>query len=221
MAKTLEQVLKDVYAYVDQSTTLPSAGSTEELVAVNFVNQALREWEDSYDWEQLRKIGTISATLSGTSAALPADFKKLLSPIYDMAQPISTDREYVQIPSSEQYRRQRTDKVTWISGNESGGYYAGFFGLISGFSGVFDYQSTASSLATLSSTAIIPNPNYLVKRTVAFILEARSDSRFPLAKQDAELELRRMIEFADTPSGAEDNRIPDWARSSGFRIGEE
>lgn len=221
MARTLSDILSDVGAYVDQDTTLPTAGGTEETVRINFVGQALREWEDSYDWLQLRKIGALSVGLSATSAALPANFKKLMSPLYDMSQAVSTAREYVEVTADEQYSRSRSDKKIWTGGDEAQGYYVGSFGFTSGFSGVFEYQAHPSSLATLTDTAVIPNSNYLVKRTIAYILEARTDSRFPEVKQDADRELQRMIEFEDTPSGGEDNRIKDWPRSTGFVIGEE
>lgn len=219
MAKTLESILQDIGAYVDQDTTLPTG--TEETVRVNFVNQALREWADAYDWSQLRQIGTLSVTLSGTSAALPTNFKKLLSPIYDMSQAVSVDREYQQVDASERFSRQTSDKVVWLLGDDAVGYSVNSFGFVSGLSAVYYYQSVPSSLATLADTTVIPNPNFLVKRTIAYILEARSDARFPQAKQDADLEMRRMIEFQDTPSGAQSNRIPDWARSTGFTIGED
>lgn len=217
--KTLEDILEDIGAYVDQDTTLPTG--TELTVRVNLVNQSLRDWADTYDWSQLRQIGTLSVSLSGTSAALPTNFKKLLSPVYDMSKTVSTDREYVEIDPDERYQRQTSDKVIWTAGDEARGYYVGTYGFTSLFSGVFDYQSVPSSLATLADTAVIQNPNYLVKRTIAYILEARSDARFPLAKQDAELEMRKMVEFKDTPSGAQSNRIPDWPRSTGFVIGED
>lgn len=219
MAKTLEQLLEDIGAYVDQDTTLPT--STELNVRVNLIDQALSEWSDTYDWRQLRFAGTVSATLSGTSAALPSNFRKMLSPLYDMSQPVTKDREYVEIDPSQQYRRQRTDKVIWTGGDSVRGHYVGLFGFVSGFSGVFDYQALASSMATLADVCVCPNPNFITKRTIGLILEARSDSRFPQLKADADAELRKMVEFEDTPSGAENNRISDWPRSTGFTIGED
>lgn len=218
MAKTLSQILQDVGAYVDQDTSTPTG--TELTVRVNLVDQALREWSDAYDWSQLRFTGTLSITLSGTSAALPTNFRKLLSPVYDMSQAISREREYIEVDPSEQYQRQRTDKIIWVGGDDVRGRYIGSFGFVSLFSGVFDYQALPSSMATLADTCVCPNPNFLTKRTIGLILEARSDARFPQMKADADQELRKMIEFEDTPSGGENNRIPDWPRSTGFVIGE-
>ena len=60
----------------------------------------------------------------------------------------------------------------------------------------------------------------MARKVASYVLEARSDSRFPIFKADADSLLRSLIEEEDTPSGAEDNRIPDWPRSNSFRIGE-
>lgn len=219
MAKTLEGLLQDIGAYVDQDTTLPTG--TELTVRVNLIDQSLREWSDAYDWSQLRFAGTISAALSGTSAALPTNFRKLLSPLYDMSQAVSVDRQYQEVDPSEQYIRPRTDKVVWTGGDEVRGHFINGFGFTSLFSGVFDFQALPSSMATLADTCVCPNPNFISRRVIGLILEARSDARFPQLKADADSELRKMIEFEDVPSGAEDNRLPDWPRSTGFRIGEE
>jgi hypothetical protein len=218
MSTTLQEILQGVGAYIDQDTTLPTG--TELNVRTSFANRALRDWADAYDWKALRKPGTFTVSLSGTSAALPVDFFRLSSPIYDLSQPVSKDREYIEIDSTKRFKRQSADKVVWTGGNSLSGNYLGSFGFVNGFTPSYDYQSLPTSMATLSDVCVCPNPNFIIQKTIAYTLEARSDSRFPAAKEDANLELRKLIEAEDTPPGSQDNRIPDWPRSTGFVIGE-
>lgn len=215
MAKTLQQLLSDIGAFIDQDTTLPTG--TEMDVRVNLVNQSLNEWAEAYQWQSLRSTAALPFALSATSVGLPANFKKLMSPVVDVT--ISGDNKYVEIPASDRFKTLH-DRWVVVGGNESTGKYMLIAGMPSGASLVFDYQRYPSALATLVDVAEIPQPAYLVKRTLAHILESRSDTRFPDMQAQADRVLESMIEEEDVPSGGANNRVPDWARSTGFRIGE-
>jgi len=215
--KTLNQVLQDVGAYIDQDTTLPTG--TELTVRVNLVNQSLDEWGNAYQWKQLRVIYSPTFALSATSIGLPTNFKKLMSPPYDIS--LTSDNKYIEIRPEERFNKLSTDKYSYILGNEAGGKALIINpALTSGASLVLDYQSFPSSMATLQDVAVTSNPEFLVKRTIAYILEARADQRFPLVKAEADRIISTAIEEEDTPSGGMDNRVPDFARSGSFRIGE-
>jgi len=219
--KTLEQVLKDVGAYVDQDTTLPTG--TELTVRVNLVNQALDEWQNAYEWKVLRERHTVSFAFSGTSTALPDRFKKLMTPPYDLSK--QSDNRYVEIDPDERFNRGSSEKYSWIDGNDVAGRALIWNpALASGASLAYDIQTYASALATLADTSVCHNPNYLVKWTIATVLEARSDPRFPQVKAAADRLLQTMIEEEATPTGGMHNRIPDWTRrphDAQFRLGED
>lgn len=217
MQKTLQGILNDIGAYVDQDTTLPSG--VELTTRVNLVNQALQEWAETYQWKQLRVTNTISFAFSGTSTALPTTFKKLMSVPTDVSQ--VSNNTYQQVNPQDRFSMASTSKYSYIIGDDARGFSLNLFPpMASGASIAYDYQSFPSSLATLTDISVCPQPNYLVKRTIAYVLEARSDTRFPQVKADADVILQKMIEEENAPSAAQENRIEDWARRTNFRIGE-
>lgn len=218
MAATLQTILEDIGAYLDQDTTLPTG--TELTVRVNLVNQAVREWGNSYQWKQLQKNSVLTFALSGTSVGFPANFKKLMSPVYDITQTV--DNEYVEIDPDDRFDKNSTDKYLYTGGNDSSGKYLVINpAMVSGASLIYTYQSFPSSLGTLADTAEIPDSSFLVKRTIAQILSSRSDQRFPLINSEADNSLSNMIEEEATFSGGQNNRTPDWTRKTNFRLGRD
>jgi len=220
MQKTLQQILNDLGAYIDQDTALPTG--TELTVRVNLVDQALQEWGEAYQWKALTVLYNISFAYSGTSIALPDNFKKTMSPIYDVAKNVSKDREYPEILTDKRFWETSTDKYFYIAGDDLTGKYIQLNpAMPSGFSGMLDYQSFPSSMVTLADICVCPQPDYITKRVSALILESRSDTRFPELKADADLVLRRMVEEEQAVSGGRQNRIRDWASWDGFSIGRD
>ena len=67
--------------------------------------------------------------------------------------------------------------------------------LQSGASCKVPYYFSPQSLASPANTVDIPNADYLVQRTIAYLWEAREDPRFPQAKAEAEKILSNMIEY--------------------------
>lgn len=215
MAITLEQILTKVGAYVDQDTTLPSG--TDLTVRVNLVNRALNEWSDTYEWRSLRKTFQPTVLYSMTSLGLPSNFKRLMSAPYDMS---LVDTKYEEINPSDRFSKNAEDKYCYILGDNSSGNYVVFNPpLASGASIVVDYQCYPSSLATYNDVSQVPHPEYLAQRTIAYVLESRSDGRYPSVKSDADRMLQSMIEWEVSKSGGQNNRVSDWMRSSGFKPG--
>lgn len=218
MQKTLQSILDDIGAYVDQDTTTPTG--VELTTRINFVNQSLTEWGESYQWAQLRVLSNLTFSFSGTSFALPTNFKKLMSFPTDVSQ--NTDNQYIQIKPQDRLSYPSLNKYCYIIGDDSAGRSLVLNPpLASGASIAFDFQSYPSSLATLTDISVCPQPDYLVKRSIAYVLEARSDTRFPQVKQDADVILQKMIEEENAPSQAEINRIPYWKNQRNFVIGED
>jgi hypothetical protein len=209
---TLEDVLLDISTWVDQETTLPDGA--ELATRISYVDQAQQEWGDVLNWKRLRKSLELSS--SGASVALPADFKKLASPLHDLTR----TQQYVEIKSDERFAKTPDSKYCYVTGNDADGLALVVNPALDGSTTLnADYHAKAPSLATLSDIVIAPK-QFLTKRAIAMVLEARADARFPQMKEDAQLALDRAIEEEAVPSGAENNRIRDWMRSSGYRIGE-
>lgn len=215
---TLNEILDDVAAVVDQDTTL--ASGTELTVRVNLINQALKEWSEAYEWKALRIPATLAFGLSATSIALPSNFKKLMSPVYDVS--LKPSVEYREIIPAERYLKGSQDKYIWTGGNKASGLYVNFNpGMASGMSLAYEYQSTPSSLATLADVSVCSSGEFLAKRTIAYILQSRSDGRFPIVKSESDDLLANMIEEEAAFSGGMNNKTPDVYSRVGWRIGEE
>ena len=218
MSITLNGILQKIGSYVDQDTTLPTG--TDLTTRVNLVNRALNEWADTYEWKQLRRTYSPTVLLSMVSVGLPSDFKRLMGAIYD--QSITSSNQYVEIRPEERFIKLSSDKYVVVWGDPAAGTYININpALGSGASIVMDYQSYPSSLATLQDVSQVPHPEYLAQRAIAYILESRSDSRFPSAKADADRMLQSMIEEEAAPTGGQNNRVPDYFRSNNFRVGRD
>jgi len=214
---TLQDILTDIAAFINQDPTLPTG--SDLTMWTNLINHAQNEWASVYQWSDLRYVFRPTTAFSGASIGLPSNFKKAMSPLYDLTK--TSSNIYYQINPSERYLHTPNDKYFYILGNKVDG-----FALIvnpaisSGASMSMDYQAYPSSLATLTDTATCPNSEFLVRRTIASILAARSDPRFPIIKAEADDLLSNMIEEEAAPSGGEDNTTPSSFARKQFRIGE-
>lgn len=218
MSTTVNSILTDIAAVIDQDTA--AVTGTDLNVRVNLINQAQREWSEAYQWKDLRFQYAPSTTLSGYSAALPSNFKKLMSPIYDVSK--TSDRDYVEINPSDRFFKATTDRYIYLTGSEAAGY--GLFinpPLLSGASLNLEYQAYPSSLATTVDTVICPNPQFISYRVLSQIMAARSDERFPQFKAYADEQLQNMVEEEQTPSGGKDNQTPSYLKRQNYSIGED
>lgn len=216
---TLQQVLQDVASYVNQDNALVSG--TDLTTWSNLTNQAQNEWGDAYQWKQLRFTQKPSTTLSQASLGLPTTFKKLMSPLYDYSTGIDSPAEYKEIRPEERFQKSSTDKYVYSMGNDAQGRYLVVNpALPSGASVQYDWQSFPSSVATLADIFVCPSREYVVKRTIQYILSARSDPRFTLIKSEADDLLANMIEEESALSGGMDNQVKSYYQRNRIRIGE-
>jgi hypothetical protein len=187
---------------------------------------ALLEWAEANDWQVLyAEFNTLTSTSTGNaSVALPSDFRKLASFPAITYDGVTTEL-FPEVRPQEQGKYTSNDRRVEMWGNPQDGYTMRVQGptLASGASIKVPYYTSIQSLASPANIAEIPNPDYLVKRAVAYLWEAREDARFVQAKQDAEIILRNMIEYENLFSEAstfntvktvEENRY-------GFRIGRD
>ena len=88
-----------------------------------------------------------------------------------------------------------SDKRVEVLGNPQDNYILRVYGptLSSGASVKVPFYKSVQSLVSPANVAEIPNPDFLVKRTIAYWWEAREDQRFIQAKADAQRILQNMF----------------------------
>jgi hypothetical protein len=214
---TLQDVLIDLGASIDQDTALPTG--TDLAVRARLADRAQQDWGEFYTWNDLRITLQPTALLSATSIGLPDNFDRLSSPLYNVA--TNPADKYIELTTpSDRFKKLSTDKYVYIIGQPGANALIINPALPSGVSLVLDYQSAPSSLVTLADVVQAPR-EYLAKRVEYYILFSRSDPRFTFAKQASDDFLRGRVEDQDVPTGGQDNRVPDSPRSTGFRIGRD
>ena len=219
--------MQSIAATVNQESTAPTAGGDEYNLWLEYINRALFEWSNATDWEVLRKTFYPSVTIiSGASIPMPLDFRKIA------AEPrLYTDGIEIGIPFPEILPEQtgmhsEITKYITVRGDSSAGYNILFHPatMSSGASLEIQYYSTPTSLATTTEIPFIPDCQFLVDRTIAYIFEARSDSRFQLEENKARDKLLNMIEnnnAAKYDSYAGQNPVLSTIQKSGFRVGRD
>jgi len=213
---TLRTVLDQVASFINQDPSLVTG--TDLTSQVNFINLSQKEWADTYEWDQLRLSYSIPVTYSGTSVALPSNFKKLMSPVYDKS--LTSSNKYEKISSSGRFTKSSSDKYIVRGGNDATGYYLLINPpMASGASLVVDYQSHPSSAATVQDVMVCPSDAFLTARTISKVLAARSDERFPTFKAESDDILSNLIEDEAAFSGAQNNRTPDYFTKNNFIVG--
>lgn len=204
------------------SAEIDTADYAQRLV---FLNMAQQEWAETYDWSVLfKRYGVLVSTSTGNaSIALPADFRKLAAEVA-IVHDNATDGFFENRPP-EGTRYHHDERRVEILGNPQEGYTLRVYGvdLASGASVSVPYYSVPTSLSTSSQVSPVPNPDYLVKRAIAYWWESREDPRFPQMKQDAERILSNMIEYENVfgeGSSADRVRTVEETRYN-FRMGRD
>lgn len=226
---TVEQIMTQIAATVNQEATPPTAGSAEYLLWLNFVNRSMFEWAEASDWEELRKrfLTSVSGVCQAT-VSLPLDFRKLAAaPRLHTTSGAVGGEEWPESLPEENGLANSIDKYFNIIGNPSEGYSFNWFPatLASGASIDISYFSMPTSLASPSTVSPMSDPQYLIDRSIAFILEGRSDPRFQAQETKAREKLLGMVENANLAkftSYAGSNYVANSPeRKMGFRIGRD
>lgn len=194
--KTLQQVLQDSAAYLDLDPSIPTG--TELDVRINYTKQAINEWGAAYNWRQLKQH--LEITPSMASIALPSNFRNLSgAPMVMTGNGIW--QEYPQIQPEEKYSKNASDSYCYILGNPAQGYTIVFNNLTANVSLSIDYQRYPSNVATLTDTVEVDDGEYIKLKVISYVLQSRSDDRFPIVDADASRMLTNMV-------GRENNRNP-------------
>lgn len=222
---TVDEIQSRVAGFVDQDEATANISTADYSLRLKYLNMAQHEWAEIYDWKVLYNEYNmnVSTSTGNASVALPNDFRKLAS-YPNITYDGTNSSLYAEVDPREDGMYGATDKRVWVLGTPQEGYILRIFGstLASGSSVKVPYFRSPVSLASPANIADCPNADYLVKRTIALIWEAREDSRFPQYKAEAERLLANLIEFENVPSSAMDDRIrTNEEKKYDFRLGQD
>ena len=197
MSHTVDDIQRWIANEIDQSATAPTTGGTDWTIRLDVINRSLKDWAETYDWDDLHKIhnGVVSTSTGNASYALPSNFRKLDGYPRIMSDG-STAYDFPEVNPSNNLRYTDSDKYVSVLGNENDDrvMYIHSSTLASGASVQFTYWATPATLATTSQVSEIPDASYLVQRSLYYLYKGREDGRFPEAKVEADRILARMIE---------------------------
>jgi hypothetical protein len=225
MRLTVEQIMERVASTVNQESSAPAATSDEYSLWLDYINRGVHEWSVANDWESLKYNFWPQVSSSGGTVTLPLDFRASAGPVllYDNGD-YPTQFPEIQEEQSQMY--STTDKYVTLTGDINRGYSLVFHPatLASGASVVVPYYAMPTSLASPAQVAPVDDSLFLVDRTIAYILESRSDARFQLEENKARERLLLMVENANLAkfnSYAGSNPILGPERKQGFRLGRD
>jgi hypothetical protein len=182
---TKEDILTRCAAIANGEATAPSG---EELLQWSeFLESANQEWSYAYDFQAMIRTHQTTILQSGTSVALPADFKEKFAGYVDIGGDNYEEFDPVEgtIVSG--------DYITW-GGNKTDGYYMKVSNaLTSTCEANIPYHSFPTSLATLTSVSPVPDPEFLVARTAEQVLLQRGQPEYVEFQSKADLLLQRMV----------------------------
>lgn len=213
---SVDEIQSQLAAMADQDPLTADISSTDYALRLKFINMAMREFQEAYDWQVLYdEYNVLVSTATGNaSIALPANFRKLASFPQIVWDGQTTDR-FPEVRPQEKAQFTLTNKGNtagigspdrWVEiwGNPRSNYtmFVHAPTLASGASVLVPYYKSFQSLASPIDIAEIPNPMYLVKRSLAYLWEVRQDDRFPEMKSEADRILGQMIDYENTFSEA-------------------
>jgi len=206
MSWSLQDVQNLLASEIDQSATAPTVGGTDWSIRTNFINRSLIDWSESYDWECMKRVnnGIISTSTGNASYALPANFRKLDSFPQIASDGVNT-YSFPLVDATNNRRYTSSDRFVNILGTTSKVMYI-HDTLVSGASVQFTYYASPATLSGASDLVEVPDPTFLVQRSLYYLLKSREDGRFPEAKVEADRVLARMIENENTPGLASQDR---------------
>lgn len=210
MAFTHNDIQSRISTMVDQSVTPPTVGTAEWNIRANFINRSIEEWANAYNWDALRKGVYLSVTSGAGSIALPVDFRKMTG--FPRLYGSSTEtfgEPWPEIQSNEVYLKTSDDHFFYILGNRSNGHTIIWNPgtLASGSSLYIEYWAFPQGASESTSVFEIPDPEFLVDRAMAYILQSRNDARFQQFESQAREKLLLMVENENEKSRAYRNKI--------------
>lgn len=211
---TKQEILTRVAADVKNDATMPTAGGSEYNQWSEFLEEELSAWAEVLDWHTLKSTQTLTLGTSGTSVALPSNFKRVAG--------FATDGTY-------RYQEVEFDKFTAYGNSDrvfrigydptNQGHYMETKSALAGKTLTIPMVNYPSALASPASIPNIPNPNYLVKRLKVRVFKNFQNPIFTEIEAEADLLLQQMInnEYLKYPQFA--GFAPDTQELNGFTLG--
>lgn len=225
MPITVDAIQSRIAAVVDQDPDTSNVSTDDYALRLKYVNMAQDEWAELTDWQVLYKEYNmlVSTSTGNASIVLPLDFRKPAS--YPKIMDGGQAYEFPIVRPQEAGQYLDSERRVEVLGNNLDRYILRVYGvsLSSGASVKVPYYASAGSLATSTSISPIPNADFLVKRAIGLIWEAREDPRFPGMQQQADNILRNMLERETIyPEGSNFDRVKTTEESRhSFRLGRD
>lgn len=199
--ETVDTIQQKINAITDQTTTVPS--TDEYALRLSFINRAIEEFNNSYDWESLKRIAYLNIT-GGATVSLPMDFRKMAAfPLVWQSNP-SPGETWPQINTDTIAQYDSSDKYFYILGDRGNGYsmIINPATLASGATVQIQYFSFSTSLASPANVIPLESTEYVVNKTISYIFQTRNDGRYKLYSNDARENLLGMIDQQNDKSKA-------------------
>ena len=210
--KTLIQLMSSMAPHINGDVDVPTTGDDEYLLWQEALNQAQDDWQDmDYDWPQLRKISTVTVLMSGTSVALPSDFRKL------RGNPDISGVLFPEVNPEEVYRFLSTDSFVTVDFNQNCLNINPPQPTTAAMR--IPYLGRATSLATTTAVSPCPSDNFLVYRAASKILLSRDDGKYVEFESKSDDLKQVMIGSSVHDDIQKDTRIKSKQELMGFTIG--
>ena len=187
---TLQDILYSVNSYLDLEFALPAGA--ELSTRVNFADQAVKDAASLYRFKEFETLHYPS-TSTLMSVTLPTNFRELTSSpaVMDSS---STFKAYPQVRLEEIADNINKDNdFCYLLGNDMEGHTLIFHNLDANATLAIQYQRFPSGLATLTDIVELADPEYVKQKVISYVLQSRSDDRFPQAEADAQRRLQNMV----------------------------
>jgi hypothetical protein len=185
---TIEQLFAATAADAKGRATSPTAGSTEWNQWLSWTNEELHAFAEAHDWPELTNHNySLNVAASGSSLALPTNFKKL-------AGALVVNGDFHNEVDPDQFKTYVQGSKVFHTGFDGGWYVNWKTPVTSATSVIIPITVYPTSLATTTHTVNLRNPMYLVKRLKVRIFKYRQDPIFTEMEAEANLMLNQMIE---------------------------
>jgi hypothetical protein len=195
MARTLQQLLQDVNAYVALDSSVPTG--TDLTTWTTYANKAVLDAASNTQLPQFHQEYFVTTSGGPTglatlaSISLPANFREMEStPQLYLGNGIYS--AYTQISPAERFSKQPGDKYCYVLGNPASGFTAVFNQLANLATLSILFQRFPSGMATLTDQCELDDDTFVVEQVKSYILQARSDDRFPTVQATANQLLKNM-----------------------------
>lgn len=187
---TLQDILFSANSFLDLEHALPTG---EELATrVNFADQAVKDAASTYRFKEFETLWYPS-TSTLASITLPTNFRELSTSPAAMDS-TSTFKAYPQVRLEEVTDNLNADNdFCYLLGNDMEGHTLIFHNLEANATLALQYQRFPSGMATLTDSCELPDPEYVKQKVISYVLQSRSDDRFPQIEADAQRRLQNMV----------------------------